>query len=42
MTLRKLLKMYKHYKNNYDFKLTGKTYREMEELAEHEGEFLPD
>lgn len=42
MTLRKLLKMYKHYKNNYDFKLSGKTYREMEEIAEHEGEFLPD
>ena len=42
MTLKRLLKMYKHYKNNYDFKLSGKTYREMEEIADHEGEFLPD
>lgn len=42
MTLKRLLKMYKHYKNNYDFKLSGKSYREMEEIADHEGEFLPD
>ena len=42
MTLRKLLKLYKHYKNNYDFKLSQKTYRELEELVDHEGEFLPD
>jgi hypothetical protein len=42
MTLRRLLKMYRHYKNNYDFKLSGKTYRELEEKARTDGEFLPD
>ena len=42
MTLRKLLKLYKHYKENYDFKLSGKTYHELEEQVNHEGEFLPD
>lgn len=42
MTLSKLLKMYKHYKNNYDFQLTRKSYHELEELANHDGEFLPD
>ena len=42
MTLKKLLKLYKHYKNHYDFTLSRKTYRELEEYADHEGEFLPD
>ena len=42
MTLKKLLKLYKHYKNNYDFKLSGRSYRELEEMMDHEGEFLPD
>lgn len=42
MTLKKLLKLYKHYKNNYDFKLSGRTYREMEEMIDHDGEFLRD
>lgn len=42
MTLRKLLSLYNHYKKNYDFKLSGKTYHELEELANHDGEFLPD
>ena len=42
MTLKKLLKLYKHYKNHYDFTLSGRTYRELEEYADHEGEFLPD
>lgn len=42
MTLKKLLKLYKHYKNNYDFKLSGRTYRELEEIIDHDGEFLPD
>ena len=42
MTLKKLLKMYRHYKNHYDFTLSGRTYRELEEYADHEGEFLPD
>ena len=42
MTLKKLLKLYRHYKNHYDFTLSEKTYRELEEIADHEGEFLPD
>jgi len=42
MTFRKLLKLYKHFKDNYDFKLSGKSYHEVEEQASHEGEFLPD
>ena len=31
MTLKKLLSLYKHYKNNYDFKLKQITYTELEE-----------
>lgn len=42
MTLRKLLRLYKHFKENYDFKLSGKTYREVEEMINHDGEFIPD
>lgn len=42
MTIKKLLKLYKHYKNNYDFKLSGRTYRELEDIIDHDGEFLPD
>lgn len=42
MTLKKLMKLYKHYKNNYDFTLAKVTYKEMEEKANHDGEFLPD
>lgn len=42
MTLNKLLKLYKHYKNNYDFRLTHRTYRELEDMIDHEGEFIRD
>jgi hypothetical protein len=42
MTLNKLLKLYKHYKNNYDFKLSGRTYRELEDMVAHDGEFIRD
>lgn len=42
MTIGRLLTMFKHYKNNYDFKLSGRTYRELDYEAEHDGEFLPD
>lgn len=42
MTLSKLMKLYRHYKDDYDFKLSGKTYAEIEEKANHEGEFIPD
>ena len=40
--------MYRIYIDNdvssddYDFKLSGKTYAEIEEKANHEGEFIPD
>ena len=33
MTIRKFLKLYSHYKNNYDFQLARKTYRELDKLA---------
>lgn len=42
MTLSKLLKLYQHYKNNYDFKLTKTSYSEREEEIAHEGEWLSD
>ena len=34
--------MYKHYKHDYDFKLSGKSYHELDEYIDHQGEFLPD
>ena len=34
--------MYEHYKNDYDFKLSKMTYRELDEYINHDGEFLPD
>lgn len=42
MTLSKLLSLYSHYKNNYDFTLSKKTYYELEEEADHDGEFIRD
>lgn len=42
MTLSQLLIQYKHYKNNYDFKLSQKSYRELEEEMDHDGEFIKD
>lgn len=42
MTLRKLLSLYKHYKNNYDFQLKKVTYAQLDEAIAHEGEWLPD
>lgn len=42
MTFRKLIRQYKHFKDNYDFKLSGKTYSELEEQANHDGEFIRD
>lgn len=42
MTLNKLLKLYKHYKMNYDFELTRRSYSEIEEKIAHEGEWLSD
>jgi len=34
MTLKKLMKLYGHYKNQYDFTVTRKQYRELEEIEE--------
>ena len=42
MTLRKLLKLYQHYKNNYDFKLKKITYSELEDRINHQGELFND
>ena len=42
MTYRKLMLLYKHYKNDYDFKLSRTSYCEVDEYVEHDGEFLPD
>lgn len=42
MTLKKFYRQFRYYRNNYDFQLSGRTYRELEELANHEGELLPD
>nr|DAY60634.1 MAG TPA: SARAH domain protein [Caudoviricetes sp.] len=42
MTLRKLLKLYRHYKNNYDFRLKGISYSELEERINHQGELFDD
>ena len=42
MTYWKWHKLYKHFKNHYDFTLSGKTYEEIEEISNHDGEFLPD
>ena len=42
MTLKKLLGLYKFHKQYYDFTLTGKSFRELDENADHEGEFIKD
>ena len=42
MTLKKLLSLSKHYKNNYDFKLKKITYTELEEKINHQGEMFSD
>jgi hypothetical protein len=42
MTLNKLLKLSRHYKTDYDFKLSGHSYRELEDMMAHDGEFIRD
>lgn len=42
MTLSKFLKLYRHYKNNYDFKLRKITYTEIDEKINHQGEMFSD
>ena len=34
--------LYKHYKNDYDFKLKHITYEEIEERINHQGEMFSD
>ena len=40
MTMQKILKLYEHYKRNYDFTLTQRTYKELEEKYNHSGEMF--
>ncbi len=42
MTYWKFNKLYTCYKNHYDFTLSKTTYKELEDMADHDGEFLPD
>lgn len=42
MTIRKLLALYQHYKNNYDFGLQKLTYYELEKKINHRGELFDD
>ena len=42
MTYSKFFRLYNQYKKYYDFKLSNKSYRELDEIACHDGEFLPD
>ena len=42
MTLGKLLRLYKHYKNNYDFKLSNISYRQLDEEYAHRGELFAE
>ena len=36
------MSLYKHYKNNYDFKLSHMSYMELEEKINHQGELFSD
>lgn len=42
MTLKKIMKLYEHYKNYYDFTLSRMSYQELEEKANHRGELFSD
>jgi len=42
MTLKKIMSLYKHYKNNYDFQLARVSYSELEEKINHQGELFSD
>lgn len=42
MTFSKLMKLYNHYKNHYDFTLRKMSYRELEKEASTRGEWIPD
>jgi len=36
------MKLFDRYKEDYDFRLSKKSYSELEEKTNHDGEFLPD
>jgi hypothetical protein len=42
MTLGKLMNLYNHYQNHYDFTLSKMTYRELEEKIMQSEEWTPD
>ncbi len=42
MTFSKLMKLYKHYKNDYDFKLKRVSYFELEQKVMESEEWIPD
>jgi len=42
MTYRKLMMLYRHFKNDYDFRLKHVSYSELEDMADHDGEFIRD
>lgn len=42
MTFSKLMKLYKHYKNDYDFKLKRVSYFELEQKIMESEEWIPD
>lgn len=42
MTFGKLMKLYNHYKNHYDFTLSRETYESLERRANTKGEWIPD
>lgn len=42
MTFSKLMKLYKHYKNDYDFKLKRVSYFELEQRVMESEEWIPD
>lgn len=42
MTFAKLMKLYRHYKNEYDFKLKRVSYSELEQRVMESEEWIPD
>lgn len=42
MTLGKLMKLYQHYQNYYDFTLKKISYRELEAKINESEEWIPD
>jgi len=42
MTLGELMNLYNHYQNYYDFTLSKRTYKELEQKIMEEEEWIPD